>query len=337
MTSRNKKITSNEDRKRIIDAYKIGDDYLKTAVMLKIKRTTALMIIKRYLKTGDFMPDKVGGYKKSILNNEQILYIQEILDENCTVSLKIIQQKIFTRFSLLPSISTISRYISSFYYTLKRLQVVSDRRNDEQSIQARFDYARQFIDMEANNDLSRIIFVDEVGFCVSMRPSRGRAMVGATPTLIVRSIKTRNLSVCSAMNHAKLLYHRVQDSAYNSVSFSSFLEALIDELANQNINNPILIVDNVPFHKNVHVKETIIRKQASIIFLPPHSPFLNPIENLFSKWKNSVKMSLPRNEQHLIELITSKSDLINSEDCIGYYRKMKQYISRALNREIIID
>jgi transposase len=48
-------------------------------------------------------------------------------------------------------------------------------------------------------------------------------------------------------------------------------------------------MDNVAFHKNAGVRSNIERRGNRLLLLPPYSPFLNPIENLFSKWKEIIR------------------------------------------------
>ena len=72
-------------------------------------------------------------------------------------------------------------------------------------------------------------------------------------------------------------------------------------------------------------------------FLPPYSPFLNPIENVFSVWKNLVISGNAENEQQLRSLISSKFEEITHDHCEAFYRKMKGYVIRLGNGEIILE
>ena len=78
-------------------------------------------------------------------------------------------------------------------------------------------------------------------------------------------------------------------------------------------------MDNIAFHKGDTIKTFIENKGAKYLFLPPYSPFLNPIENLFSKLKNSVKSKSPNNETELFEYLEDSSSDINSDDCKNYF------------------
>jgi transposase len=73
------------------------------------------------------------------------------------------------------------------------------------------------------------------------------------------------------------------------------------------------------------------------MFLPPYSPFLNPIENMFSKWKESVRRSRPTNETELMQLIESGATMITESDCESYFRHMLGFLGRCINGEEVID
>jgi transposase len=65
----------------------------------------------------------------------------------------------------------------------------------------------------------------------------------------------------------------------------------------------MLIMDNVAFHKSIECREVIESSNFHLMFLPPYSSFPNPIENMFSKWKNLVKRLNPSNEEALMDFI----------------------------------
>lgn len=89
-------------------------------------------------------------------------------------------------------------------------------------------------------------------------------------------------------------------------------------------------MDNVIFHKTEQVQVSLSSTNFEIVFLPPYSPFLNPIENFFSKWKRSVRSSLPSNEEELITAIDEASLTIT------YCRNVLNYINMSLQREVIL-
>ncbi|KII64486.1 hypothetical protein RF11_03894 [Thelohanellus kitauei] len=68
------------------------------------------------------------------------------------------------------------------------------------------------------------------------------------------------------------------------------------------------------------------------IFLP-YSPFRNPIEEVFSKWKGYFKRKKPRNEDQPSSNTEEGLATIARLDCDGYYRQMKTYVRQFINNK----
>lgn len=76
------------------------------------------------------------------------------------------------------------------------------------------------------------------------------------------------------------------------------------------------------FHKNITIKNLIENKGHKILFLPPYTPDFDPIENMFSKWKQYVRSRNPQNVNEMLSLIDDEYKYITSNDCAGYWRNM---------------
>ena len=118
---------------------------------------------------------------------------------------------------------TISRYIKTFNYTLKSTTLIPQRRNAEQSIDAREAYANSFFNLISNFDESRLYFVDEVGFNVPMRCKRGRSLRGINALQTVAGIRSRNIPVCCSSTKNGIAEYHTQTTPYNTRSFLSFM------------------------------------------------------------------------------------------------------------------
>jgi hypothetical protein len=70
---------------------------------------------------------------------------------------------------------------------------------------------------------AKFVFVDEFGVNVSMRCRYGRSMVGKRAVTSVQSVRSRNISVCAAMNVEGLLLFQTRESAFNTLAFSDFM------------------------------------------------------------------------------------------------------------------
>lgn len=207
--------------------------------------------------------------------------------------------------------------------------------NCENTIEVRHNYSKSFRQIELDTEDKNLVFLDEVGFSVVTRPKRGRAARGNSAYLHVSAARSRNISVVAAMNKYGMIFHKIHNKAVNGEDFKECLMELKAECTIQNINNPVFILDNARIHHYRGLSDTIESLGLKLFFLPPYSPFLNPIENIFSVWKNLVIRSEAKNENELKQLISSKFDCITSTHCDSFYRKMLRYIQKAENMEII--
>mgnify|MGYP003487352982 CR=1 FL=1 len=75
------------------------------------------------------------------------------------------------------------------------------------------------------------------------------------------------------------------------------------KLRENDIQNAVFVADNVPFHKSCQVRNVLAENGHQLLFLPSYSPFINTVEQVFSKWKNCVRSQRPENEQQAQHLI----------------------------------
>jgi len=71
------------------------------------------------------------------------------------------------------------------------------------------------------------------------------------------------------------------------------------KLESKSVSNAYIVMDNVPFHHAELVSNLFASTSHQLVFLPPYSPFLNPIENFFNQLKHYVKKFQPKNYEEL--------------------------------------
>ena len=182
-----------------------------------------------------------------------------------------------------------------------------------------------------------MFFIDETGFNCSMRRRFGRAQRGERAIVHVPAIRSKNFSLCAVYNISSMFSFAVQRRPYNAEHFLGFVRYTIAKFQEQNIVNAILIMDNVPFHHSRSIRAFVEGAGHQIMFLPPYSPFLNPIENAFNQWKDFVKSSQPSDEAALLSSIEASCHRITPEQCQRYFANMETYIPKCLAREEIYD
>ena len=274
---------SNEKRSLVISAHQSGKLLRQISIDYDINYHTARNIIKVYEKTQRVVKCE-KGHRKKILNVEQIEELCNFVDEDCTVSTEAIIQEVLKRFGKKVSRSTINQYLRNFHYTLKRVTFIPERRNTPEVIEKRYDYMIKFMEIYSNRN--KIFFVDETGIQVFSRRSYGRSIKGNRANKMIRQIRSKNYSICSAINCESLYLYQIQNKAYNTDDFEEFLLKLMVHFKTDNIEGAFLVMDNVNFHKADKIKKLVKDHNHHLLFLPPYLPFLNPIENLFNQWKH---------------------------------------------------
>lgn len=81
----------------------------------------------------------------------------------------------------------------------------------------------------------------------------------------------------------------------------------------------VVVLDNLPAHKVVGVRETIARRRAQIFYLPPYSPDMNPIEMAFSKFKALLRHEPARTVDGLVERIGQLLNRFLPTECANFF------------------
>ena len=86
-------------------------------------------------------------------------------------------------------------------------------------------------------------------------------------------------------------------------------------------------MDNVSFHKVVGVKEAIEETGAILLYLPPYSPDLSPIENMWSKIKSSLRRLSPRTRGQFKRAIRIAFESVSKKDLVSWFKHCGYNIS----------
>jgi transposase len=82
----------------------------------------------------------------------------------------------------------------------------------------------------------------------------------------------------------------------------------------------VVVLDNLRAHKAAGVKEAIASRGASLMHLPPYSPDLNPIEQLFAKLKALSRKAAARTRDSLWSTIGEALDAFTPDECCNCIR-----------------
>ena len=109
----------------------------------------------------------------------------------------------------------------------------------------------------------------------------------------------------------------VIDGAMDALVFRGYIERMLAPTLHA---GDIVVMDNLSSHKTVGVREAIEAVDASLLYLPPYSPDLNPIEAMWSKVKQSLRGAAARNSRTLLKAIGDALRTVTLQDCQGFFR-----------------
>jgi len=144
----------------------------------------------------------------------------------------------------------------------------------------------------------------------------GRSHGGERVVDYVPDVRFERFSVLSSIRLNGEMIPMSYDGTLNGELFQSYIkEFLCPHLT----KDDILIMDNLPVHKVKGVIESIESIGAKVMFLPPYSPDLNPIELLWSKIKACIKKIRPTSKKELTDALKVAFDTITLDDISGWF------------------
>ena len=157
-------------------------------------------------------------------------------------------------------------------------------------------------------------------------------MIGKRASVDVLGQRGANITMCAAISSDGLLLHKLLIGPYNTELLISFLGDLYGRVVpgeernavRQNRPTFVIVWDNVAFHHSRTVTEWFAAHPSMMsLFLLPYSPFLNPIEELFSTWRWKVYDHHPHDQMSLLDSMNAGCLDISAEDCQGWTRHAK--------------
>jgi transposase len=119
----------------------------------------------------------------------------------------------------------------------------------------------------------------------------------------------------AALRHDRIDAPCVFDGAINGERFRAWVEQF---LAPTLVPGDIVIMDNLSSHKVAGIREAIERVGADLVYLPPYSPDLNPIEQVFAKLKGLLRTAAARTVSTLWDTIGTSLDAFSTAECANY-------------------
>ena len=304
-----------------------------TAEKVGISFTTAKKLL-RDIRCGNYDCGDMIVYhampkgRKPVRNEKNETRVKEVLTQSTTVTLEKAKE-ILAAENINMSRATICRIAKdqdlSYQKTTSRAGVVFTR----DSIEKRHDYAVQ-VDGIPNH---LVWFLDETEFTLHIAPLRAWSKRGKTPVQPVPANRQTNLSLLMCIGHDGVKYTAHRDGAFTAKAFLESIRALSRQFPEVRHGEVTLVMDNAPIHRARCVVDYLNRKGINYLYLPPYSPDLNPIENVFGVLKAKYRsMGIPTTRDEMTQQVASAIDELRL-DMLPFYARMRSFVRKGLNRE----
>lgn len=319
---------------------------------------------QNYVKTYNNDPERrlPGSYSKSRgrprnkLTEEHSKFLVAYIEKNTTAILDELKLKLCEKFEGLKiSISAIHKHlVHKHNITLKKLDKIPAARNFDRVIALRKAIVEQY-KSDADMDFSKnCVFIDEAGFNLHTQRNHGRSLKGTPAKGTVPTGKGVTFTILGAISQAGIINIGVKkpESASSkkrradgkevkingkvgtrTEHFLAYLNNVMDTLDKNNIKGQYIVMDNAPIHKPKVIKTLIEERGHKCIYLPPYSPFLNPIEEFWSKVKAGVRRTPLTTDNRLTDRICESAGKVTKKDCEGWIKHSMSFFQKCLNEE----
>jgi transposase len=162
--------------------------------------------------------------------------------------------------------------------------------------------------------------LDETWAKTSMARRYGRARRGRRVVAAVPHGHWKTTTFLAALRHDRITAPCVFDGAINGERFFAWVE---QALAPTLDSGDVVIMDNLPAHKVQGVREAIEAQGARLLYLPPYSPDLNPIEQVFAKLKSLLRTAATRTVAALWHAIGQALNAFSPTECAKLPRQRR--------------
>lgn len=159
------------------------------------------------------------------------------------------------------------------------------------------------------------MFLDETGTATNMTPLRGWCRRGERLIGLAPHGHWKTTTFVAGLRQDGLIAPFVVDRPMNGVIFRAYVEQCLAPTLSP---GDIVIMDNLSSHKVAGIRDAIERTGATLLYLPPYSPDLNPIEQVFAKLKAALRRLRARSIPALWDAIGDLLGNFPPQECLNY-------------------
>ncbi len=162
----------------------------------------------------------------------------------------------------------------------------------------------------------RLVFVDEMGANTSLSVLRAWSRRGERAYGSVPRNRGKNTTLLTSLSVEGMGPSLAVEGTTTAAVFEAYVEKVLAPTLRP---RQVVVMDNLSAHKGARVRELVEERGCELMYLPPYSPDLNPIEEAFSKIKGILRKAQARSREALIEAMGRALEAITSQDARGFF------------------
>jgi transposase len=166
-------------------------------------------------------------------------------------------------------------------------------------------------------DPKRLVFIDETWAKTNMTRTRGWHALGKPLVAKVPHGHWKTMTLLAALRHDRITAPFVLDGPINGDAFLAYVEQVLLPTLSP---GDVVVMDNLGSHKGDNIRRLIRAAGARLLFLPPYSPDLNPIEQVFAKLKALLRKAGERTVEKVWKRIGALLCCFKPDECARYLR-----------------
>jgi transposase len=256
------------------------------------------MTISRWLKNQE---RKIYTTNRILKSNLIVETLRAIIKNNPIVSLYTMTEIVKKTLNFSVSKELVRSIIKKLGFTKKKARFFGVPKKLQEKTEEFLTKRDHFL-----KDNRLVVSLDETSFGRNCKNVIGYSQKGVQLRMPLSKCRVTTVSSLTVVSSTEIIQHEEINGSYNTKKFELFLE---------NLSLPkhtVILLDNVSFHRSASVRPLCRKKDFELLFVPPYSPWYNPIEGVFS---------IIKRHYYKTRDIQGSFHVVTKEHCQAFFRQ----------------
>ena len=300
-------------RQKIVEAYEQGEgSFRELSKRFSVSLHFVWSLWSRYQQTGSVQPKPHAGGPPAKLDEAALERLRLLVQKHNDATVLELRNRFIDQTGLQVSRATITRALQRLRITRKKKSLyASEQENKPEIKKAR----AQFREAAPDKPIDQLLFIDESSTYLGMTKTHARAHIGQR-VYGSQPAHPENISLIAALRLQGIVAALLVPGPVDGSIFKHFVESLLVPVLHPGDQ---VLMDNVRFHKVDGITQAIEGAGATVEFLPPYSPDFSPIENAFSKIKETLRRLGSKTLETFVDSVKQALNAISQNDAKGWF------------------